>query len=99
MVLTWPIWQDVDSLLKQLSFLPGYVFPKDVTYTDFLYRVHQEEENLRAQGLWEIPHPWLNLFVPKSSIVEFDRGVFKSILGGNYETTGLILLYPMIKHK
>ncbi|XXG64227.1 hypothetical protein AAC387_Pa05g2230 [Persea americana] len=91
--------QDVDSLLKQLSFLPGYVFPKDVTYTDFLYRVHQEEENLRAQGLWEIPHPWLNLFVPKSSIVEFDRGVFKSILGGNYETTGLILLYPMIKHK
>ncbi|RWR96345.1 cytokinin dehydrogenase 6 [Cinnamomum micranthum f. kanehirae] len=92
--------QDVASLLKQLSFLPGYVFPKDVTYTDFLYRVHQEEEKLRAQGLWEIPHPRLNLFLPKSSIVEFDHGVFKSILKGNYETMGgLILIYPMIKHK
>lgn len=88
----------MDSLLKGLKFLPGLVFSNDVTFTDFLDRVHRGELKLRAQGLWDIPHPWLNLFVPRSRILDFDRGVFKGILKKN-ATMGPVLVYPMNKDK
>ncbi|RWR82775.1 cytokinin dehydrogenase 6 [Cinnamomum micranthum f. kanehirae] len=90
--------QDVDSLLNGLSFPPGYAFANDVSYTDFLERVHHGEQKLRTKGLWDVPHPWLNLFIPKSRIVDFDRGVFKGVLKRN-ATMGPILIYPMNKYK
>ncbi|URD97054.1 cytokinin dehydrogenase [Musa troglodytarum] len=87
----------VEALLRQLSFIPATVFTTDLPYVDFLDRVHKAELRLRAKGLWEVPHPWLNLFVPASRIADFDRGVFRGILGNR--TSGPILIYPMNKHK
>ncbi|MBA0623512.1 hypothetical protein Godav_008972 [Gossypium davidsonii] len=69
--------QEVESLLKKLNFIPASVFTTDMPYVDFLDRVHKAELKLRSKGLWEVPHPWLNLFVPKSKIADFDKGVFK----------------------
>ncbi|XP_051124467.1 cytokinin dehydrogenase 5 [Andrographis paniculata] len=89
--------QEVDELLKRLDFIPASEFTTDLPYVDFLDRVHKAELKLRAKNLWEVPHPWLNLFVPKSRIAEFDTGVFKGILGNN--TSGPILIYPMNKNK
>ncbi|CAL4973759.1 unnamed protein product [Urochloa decumbens] len=92
--------QDVDALLGDLNFLPGTVFTTDLPYVDFLDRVHKAELKLRAKGMWEVPHPWLNLFVPASRIADFDRGVFRGILGGRTASAGgPILIYPMNKHK
>ena len=91
-------WQDIEALLKKLEFIPSSVFTTDVSYVDFLDRVHKAELKLRSKGLWEVPHPWLNLFVPKSRIADFDEGVFKGILG-NKKTSGPILIYPMNKRK
>ncbi|KAJ4838018.1 Cytokinin dehydrogenase 5 [Turnera subulata] len=90
--------QEVESLMKKLNFIPSTVFTTDLPYVDFLDRVHKAELKLRAKGLWEVPHPWLNLFVPKSKIAAFDEGVFKGILGTN-KTSGPILIYPMNKNK
>ncbi|ERN01262.1 hypothetical protein AMTR_s00002p00248240 [Amborella trichopoda] len=89
--------QEVDSLLKTLSFIQGSVFTTDLPYIDFLDRVHKAELKLRAKGLWDVPHPWLNLFIPKSKIADFDAGVFKGILGK--KTSGPILIYPMNKNR
>ncbi|CAN1314584.1 Cytokinin dehydrogenase 5, partial [Linum perenne] len=89
---------EIDSLMKQLNFIQSSVFTTDLAYVDFLDRVHKAELKLRAKGLWEVPHPWLNLFVPKSRIDDFDKGVFKGILGNN-KTSGPILIYPMNKNK
>ncbi|KAL4034175.1 hypothetical protein IC575_007302 [Cucumis melo] len=89
--------QEVEALMKQLNYIPESVFTTDLGYVDFLDRVHKAELKLRSKGLWDVPHPWLNLFVPKSRIADFDRGVFKGILGNN--TSGPILIYPMNKHK
>lgn len=71
----------------------------DLLYVDFLDRVHKAELKLRSKGLWEVPHPWLNLFVPKSKIADFDKGVFKDILGNKTKTSGPILIYPMNKNE
>lgn len=89
--------QEVEALLEKLDFIPTSVFTTDLPYVDFLDRVHKNELKLRSKGLWDVPHPWLNLFVPKSSIADFDRGVFKGILGK--KTSGPILIYPMNKDK
>ncbi|KQK10018.1 cytokinin dehydrogenase 5 [Brachypodium distachyon] len=90
--------QEVDALLGELSFMPGTVFTTDLPYVDFLDRVHKAELKLRGKGMWEVPHPWLNLFVPASRIADFDRAVFRGILGSR-TSGGPILIYPMNKHK
>ncbi|WOL08017.1 cytokinin dehydrogenase 5 [Canna indica] len=87
----------VDALLRELSFIPASVFTTDLPYVDFLDRVHRAELKLREKGLWEVPHPWLNLFVPASRIADFDHGVFHGLLGD--KASGPILIYPMNKHK
>lgn len=84
------------ALLYQLSFEPGFVFTKDVTFVQFLDRVREEEMVLRSAGVWEVPHPWLNLFVPRSRILDFDNGVFKTLLK-DANPAGIILMYPMNK--
>ncbi|CAL5023109.1 unnamed protein product [Urochloa decumbens] len=90
--------QKMEALLDQLTFEPGFVFTKDVTYVQFLDRVREEEMVLRSAGLWEVPHPWLNLFVPRSRILDFDTGVFKGLLR-DANPAGIILMYPMNKDR
>ncbi|KAI6688797.1 hypothetical protein NL676_025625 [Syzygium grande] len=89
--------QEVEDLLKDLDFIQTSVFTTDIPYVDFLDRVHKAESKLRSKNLWDVPHPWLNLLVPRSRIADFDRGVFKGILGN--KTSGPILIYPMNKNK
>ncbi|CAN8234634.1 unnamed protein product [Cochlearia groenlandica] len=89
--------EEVEILMKKLNFIQTSVFTTDLQYIDFLDRVHKAELKLRSKNLWEVPHPWLNLFVPKSRISDFDKGVFKGILGN--KTSGPILIYPMNKDK
>lgn len=64
---------------------------------NFLDRVHISEMKLREEGLWEVPHPWLNLLIPKSKIHEFAREVFGNILTDT--SHGPILIYPLNKSK
>lgn len=86
-------------MLNGLGFVPGFAFTKDVTYSEFLNRVGAEEKKLRDLGLWEVPHPWMNLFVPKSRISDFDSGVFKNIFLKEKVPAGLIIVYPMNRNK
>lgn len=86
--------QKLETLLEELSFVPGFAFVRDVPYVDFLDRVGRDEQKLRSAGVWDVPHPWLNLFVPRSRIHDFDAGVFKGILRDT-KPVGLILMYPM----
>lgn len=89
--------QDVNSLLGLLNFIPYSELMMDIPYVDFLDRVHTDELKLRSQGLWEVPHPWLNLLIPKSKIVEFDKAVFKYIHENSRD--GPILIHPMNRNK
>ncbi|CAI0387325.1 unnamed protein product [Linum tenue] len=90
---------ELERLLQGLSYVPGFAHSKDVSYVDFLDRVRGGELELQSRGLWEVPHPWLNLFVPKSRIAEFDSGVFKDIVLRRNVTTGPVLVYPMNRNK
>lgn len=87
----------MDSLLSELSYIPSTLFISEVPYVDFLDRVHVSEIKLRAKGLWEVPHPWLNLLIPKSRIHDFAKEVFGNIL--THTGNGPILIYPANKSK
>ncbi|RDX64778.1 Cytokinin dehydrogenase 3, partial [Mucuna pruriens] len=91
--------EDVKLLVEGLKFVPTFMFEKDVSYEEFLNRVHSDELFLRSQGLWDVPHPWLNLFVPGSRISDFDEGVFKGIILKQNITAGLVIIYPMNRTK
>ncbi|KAI4335292.1 hypothetical protein L6164_013953 [Bauhinia variegata] len=91
--------QEVEDLVRGLKFVPRFMFEKDASYEEFLNRVHSDELVLRSQGLWDLPHPWLNIFVPKSRISDIDEGVFKGIILKQNLTAGLVLIYPMNRSK
>ncbi|PKI61837.1 hypothetical protein CRG98_017735 [Punica granatum] len=82
-----------------MGHIPGFMFKKDVSYMEFLNRVRPGELRLQAQGLWDVPHPWLNLFIPKSHIFDFNDGIFRNIVLRNNITAGIVLVYPMNRNK
>ncbi|TKY62653.1 Cytokinin dehydrogenase 1 [Spatholobus suberectus] len=85
--------QSVDHLLLKLSYIPPTLFLSEVSYVEFLDRVHVSEKKLRAKGLWEVPHPWLNILIPRSEIHHFADEVFGNILKDT--SNGPILIYPV----
>ncbi|KAF8006973.1 hypothetical protein BT93_K1080 [Corymbia citriodora subsp. variegata] len=87
----------VDELLSELSYIRSTLFTSEVSLVEFLDRVHLSEMKLRAKGLWDVPHPWLNLFIPKSKIHDFAKEVFGNILTDS--SNGPILIYPVDKSK
>ncbi|KAK1662726.1 hypothetical protein QYE76_050885 [Lolium multiflorum] len=72
--------QRLEVALRELRYARGFAFVQDVSYVGFLDRVLQGELRLRAAGLWDVPHPWLNLFLPRSRALDFAAGVFDGIL-------------------
>ncbi|KDP34032.1 hypothetical protein JCGZ_07603 [Jatropha curcas] len=87
----------VNSLLGRLRFVEDLQFQVDVNYVDFLLRVKRVEEHARANGIWDSPHPWLNLFVSKRDIADFDRMIFKNMLKEG--VGGPMLVYPLLRSK
>ncbi|KAE8691388.1 Cytokinin dehydrogenase 7 [Hibiscus syriacus] len=87
----------VSGLVEQLGFVEGLKFEVDVSYVEFILRVKQVEQQARASGIWDAPHPWLNLFISKSGIADFDRTVFKEILKDGIG--GPMLIYPLLRNK
>ncbi|XP_074306728.1 cytokinin dehydrogenase 1-like [Silene latifolia] len=85
--------QRTEYLLSRLNFISHTLFQSEVSYVDFLNRVHLSELKLREKGLWDVPHPWLNLLVPQSNIYIFAKEVFGSILKDT--SNGPILMYPV----
>lgn len=89
--------QEVDTLLSELNYIRSTLFMSEVSYLDFLDRVHISEIKLREKGLWDVPHPWLNLLVPRSSIHEFADEVFYNIVKDT--SNGPVLIYPVNKSR
>jgi cytokinin dehydrogenase len=85
--------QTLQRMLSPLQYIPSLIFTTEVPYERFLNRLHEVEVSLTSQGLWDVPHPWLNLFVPRSSIATFDAMVFKHMINDDF--SGPILIYPL----
>ncbi|GFZ15579.1 cytokinin oxidase 7 [Actinidia rufa] len=87
----------VERLLGRLRFCKDLRFQVDLSYVEFLLRVKRAEEEAKLNGIWDAPHPWLNLFVSGRNIADFDHTVFKNIL--KHGVGGPMLVYPMLRSK
>lgn len=87
----------MEMMLGPLRFIRGLHYCLEISYLDFLNRVEEAEVAARSSGIWDAPHPWLNMFVPKSKISEFDRKVFRQIL--KHGVGGPMLVYPVNRNK
>ena len=66
---------DDATLLRGLNYVPGNVTITESRYLDFCDRVRPRENELRAFGRWNLPHPWVDLFVPDREADDFIRSV------------------------
>ncbi|KAF6149651.1 hypothetical protein GIB67_017384, partial [Kingdonia uniflora] len=85
--------KEIDILLVKLDFIPSTITRSNFSYVAFLDRLRQLEADERKNGTWNVPHPWIDLFVPKSGIAEFEKGIFRGILGNS--TNGYLAVYPL----
>ncbi|KAM0896297.1 hypothetical protein ACQ4PT_023304 [Festuca glaucescens] len=83
--------------LREMSYIRPHMYSAEVSYLDFLNRVRMEEESLRRQGLWDVPHPWLNMFVPRHGIARLKELLMDTVLAGHFD--GAILVYPLLADK
>ena len=87
-----------DTLLRNLSFLPGGCMEKDISFFDFVTRVTASFNLMKELGLWEAAHPWLNVFVPANcTYQEIDR-VLKEMPVADMGQ-GPIAITPLIRRK
>ncbi|KAK7411934.1 hypothetical protein VNO78_03378 [Psophocarpus tetragonolobus] len=92
--------EGVAYLVKGFDFVPTFTFEKDASYMEFMNRLHYEELFLKSNGLWEnVAHPWLDIWIPRSRISDFNEGVFKNIILKKNITGGTFLVYPMNRNK
>ncbi|XP_076926206.1 cytokinin dehydrogenase 2-like [Bidens hawaiensis] len=97
--IIYTIEEEIQMIFNTLNVNLGLIFNKDVTFFDFLNRVRSEELVLQSLGLWEVPHPWLNLFVPRSRIADFNQGVLVDIVQKQSLCSGPFLIYPINRKK
>lgn len=88
---TPPQSPDNTALLSGLTPDAGTTIT-EYSYFDWQNRLAPVVAFLQAQGLWDFPHPWLNLFLPQSQVAGYLSSVLASLLPT--DVNGPVLLYP-----
>jgi FAD/FMN-containing dehydrogenase len=83
---------DTSALIDGLSHIPSAVNVLDLPYAAYIARLDVVEAALRQVGMWDLPHPWIDLFVPRSSAAAFIRSELAQITPA--DVAGPILVYP-----
>jgi cytokinin dehydrogenase len=93
---TPPFRPDDGALLGDLH--PTALRVTDVPYYDFLKRIDLQVTALKLTGLWNVPHPWFDMFLPGSMMKEYVGDIMSNLQvtdTGGYP----ILIYPMRKSR
>jgi len=89
---------DDAALTDDLSNNPGTEVVTDMSYFDFANRIAPLVAFLQQIGVWGLPHPWIDVFVPGDVANGFIQGVLD---GTTLADTGQgpILIYPFKRAK
>ena len=77
---------------RRRDWLPGGHFPLDLPYLGYVDRLAPTEEALTALGLWQLPHPMLDLILPGSQARAFVRAMLDTVEPA--DVAGPVLVYP-----
>jgi cytokinin dehydrogenase len=87
---------DDAAMLAGLSFLPGTESSADASYFDFVNRLAPLVAFLQSIGVWGLPHPWLNLFLPGGQAASFVQDTLATVTVDDVGQ-GPVLLYPFLR--
>ncbi|AKT38050.1 FAD-binding protein [Chondromyces crocatus] len=79
--------------LAGLQFDPGTSEATEQSFFDFANRIAPTVTLLKELGVWQLPHPWLNLFLPGPQAASFIQGVLDTITVDD-TGQGPIVFYP-----
>lgn len=82
------------QLLGDLRFTRGTEIIEDKSYFDHLNRLAPTVAFLKSIGVWYLPHPWYDVFVPGSQVNAYVGGIVQN-LTLNDTGQGPVLLYPV----
>jgi cytokinin dehydrogenase len=90
---TVPAEPDDAALLAGLRFDPARTVVTEYRYLDWVDRLAPSVELLKQLGIWYVPHPWINLFLPASRTAELVGAVLAGLTADD-TGQGPVLLYP-----
>lgn len=85
------------SIGADLVFLEGTEQQEDHSYFAFTDQVVQLLAALDAAGLGHLPHPWLDLLVPNSTVDSFAAQTIAQLDPSSFLPGSLLLFYPFVK--
>ncbi len=80
--------------LEGLSILPLGGFVREDTLYNYINRVEYLVKNLEEAGLWQVPHPWLNVLLPHQQAQDFIQTALRELTLENIGN-GVILIYAL----
>lgn len=86
-----------DSLLLSDLSPDGEIVTSEFSYFDWQNRLAPVVASLQESGVWEFPHPWLNLFLPSTQVESYIQTVLQNLTPS--EVNDPILLYPFLRSK
>ncbi len=91
---TPPALPNPDALLAGLRDVRADALSVTQPYLDFAFRLDPVIAFLISIGVWEFPHPWIDLWVPASAATSFVGDVVSSLTAAD-TGGGPILFYPV----
>jgi len=86
---------DVQTLIGDLNHISeDAVNVLELTYFEFIARLDPTEAFLRSIGAWYLPHPWIDVFVPRSESSSYILNELSLITSA--DVNGVILVYPYL---
>jgi cytokinin dehydrogenase len=83
------------NLLSGLRYIPGTEQSEDRTYFEYCDRVTGLVESIKAAGLLDLAHPWLDLLVPGSQAESFIGGVISNLTPADLGPGFPIIIFPL----
>lgn len=84
------------ALLKNLNPDSGTTI-SEFSYFDWQNRLAPVVAQLQESGIWEFPHPWIDLFIPNNQVKSYINAVLQNLTPT--DVNGPILLYPFLRSK
>jgi cytokinin dehydrogenase len=80
------------TMLPRQTWIPGAHFVAELPYLAYIDRLGPAEEMMRQVGLWQLPHPMLDLLLPGASVSLFLDVLLATVAPA--EVAGPVLIYP-----
>ncbi|MFF3740748.1 FAD-binding protein [Streptomyces sp. NPDC002566] len=90
---------DDAALLRGLRHDASRLSYEDKPYFDFLNRLAPWAAALKAAGVWNFAHPWLNLMVPGTRAAALAAPLLEDLTPETLGPGGVVLFYPLLRDR